>query len=61
MNQTADNPRRSFHAHGEFLTIATQERTSKQGSLKRNYGGVTTTRTRNLEAIERLREQYAQS
>jgi hypothetical protein len=46
---------------GEFLTIATQERTSKQGSLKHNYVGVATMRKRNLEAIARLREQYAQS
>lgn len=46
---------------GEFLTIATHERTSKQGSLKHNYGGVATTRKRNSKAMEQLREQYAQS
>jgi hypothetical protein len=44
---------------GEFVTIATQERTSKPGSLKRNYGGVSTTRRRNLEAIEKLKDAYA--
>lgn len=43
---------------GEFITIATHERTSKQGSLKQNYGGVTTTRMRNVEAMERLRQEF---
>jgi hypothetical protein len=40
---------------GEFITIGPHERTSKQGSLKQNYGGVTTTRMRNVQAVERLR------
>jgi hypothetical protein len=43
---------------GEFLTTATQERTSKAGSLKLNYGGISTTRTRNDEAVRRLRDDY---
>lgn len=43
---------------GEFVVTASQERTSKQGSLKHNYGGVSTSRTRNHEAIARLREAY---
>jgi hypothetical protein len=43
---------------GEFITSASQEVTSKAGSLKRNYGGVATTRTRNHEAVRRLREKY---
>lgn len=43
---------------GEFRILAEQERTSKQGSLKRNYGGVNTTQVRNTEAIAKLREEY---
>lgn len=43
---------------GEFLMTATQERTSKTGSLKINYGGISTTRTRNQEGIRRLRDDY---
>jgi hypothetical protein len=44
---------------GEFLMQAVQERTSKAGSLKINYGGITTTRTRNVEGIRRLKDEYA--
>jgi hypothetical protein len=43
---------------GEFAMTATQERTSKPGSLKLNYGGITTTRVRNHEAIRRLRDDF---
>jgi hypothetical protein len=43
---------------GEFKLIAQQERTSKQGSLKLNYGGVTAKQVRNTGAIERLKEEY---
>ena len=43
---------------GEFRISATQERTSKQGSLKRNYGGVETKSTRNAAAINKLRQDY---
>jgi hypothetical protein len=43
---------------GEFILTATQERTSKPGSLKRNYGGISTSQRRNHEGIERLREEY---
>ena len=52
------------HAHeveefgGEFRTIANLEVTSKQGSLKKNYGGVSTHRRRNKKAIQKLREAY---
>ncbi|MBM4094976.1 MAG: hypothetical protein FJ276_37035 [Planctomycetes bacterium] len=42
---------------GEFIVSAEQERTSKPGSLKHNYGGVTTSKTRNVKAIERLRDE----
>jgi hypothetical protein len=43
---------------GEFKMTASQERTSKEGSLKINYGAVATNATRNQEAIDRLREDY---
>jgi hypothetical protein len=45
---------------GEFRVSISQERTSKPGSLKRNYGGVTTSKTRNHLAIEKLRAEYEQ-
>lgn len=41
---------------GEFVVTGVQERTSKQGRLKMNYGGITTARTRNHEALRRLHE-----
>ena len=40
---------------GEFLVTSSQERTSKPGSLKRNYGGVDIKKVRNSLAIEKLR------
>jgi hypothetical protein len=43
---------------GEFKLSATQERTSKAGSLKLNYGGITTKKVRNQEAIEKLKDEY---
>ncbi len=43
---------------GEFKVTAEQERTSKPGSLKLNYGGVSTSQTRNEEAIRKLRDDY---
>jgi hypothetical protein len=45
---------------GEFIVTSHLERTSKAGSLKRNYGGVTTTKTRNHEALRKLRDAYTQ-
>jgi hypothetical protein len=36
----------------------TQERLSKEGSLKRNYGGVSPHKTRNMDGIEKLRTDY---
>lgn len=44
---------------GEFIMSAEQERTSKPGSLKHNYGGITTSKTRNVQAIERLRDEFS--
>jgi hypothetical protein len=50
---------RQIQKHGgEFIVTMTQERTSKAGSMKRNYGSVTTSKTRNLEALQRLRDDY---
>jgi len=43
---------------GEFLMNATQEQTSKAGSLKLNYGGVTTSRRRNDEGLRKLRDDF---
>ena len=43
---------------GEFVRSATQERTSKQGSIKHNYGGVTVSKVRNQKAIEQLKDAY---
>lgn len=45
---------------GEFKTVSRQERTSKAGSLKINYGGVATQKRRNQTALDRLREAYCQ-
>jgi hypothetical protein len=36
----------------------TQERTSQQGSLKLNYGGITNKSTRNEKALNRLLDEY---
>ena len=43
---------------GEFKLSASQERTSKQGSLKLNYGGISTTTARNEIAMEKLLDEY---
>ena len=43
---------------GEFIVTAEQERTSKAGSLKHNYGSVTTSKKRNQQALDRLRDEY---
>jgi hypothetical protein len=46
---------------GEFLLTAVQERTSKPGSLKRNYGGIDTAKVRNQAALDQLRADHEQS
>ena len=43
---------------GEFETIVVLGSLGKQGSLKKNYGSFTTQKTRNKEAIEKLRDEY---
>ena len=35
-----------------------KERTSKAGSLKRNYGSVSVRKTRNYEALEKLKAEH---
>jgi hypothetical protein len=46
---------------GEFITVGEQERTNKAGSLKRNYGAVTTSKQRNQRAVDRLKEAFQDS
>lgn len=43
---------------GEFKLRASQERTSKKGSLKLNYGGISTSSTRNEDALGQLLDEY---
>lgn len=43
---------------GEFLLSTSLVRTSKDGSIKKNYGGVNAKLRRNTEGLERLREEY---
>lgn len=44
---------------GEFLVSVEDERTSKPGSLKINYGGISKlTSVRNRRGIEQLRDDY---
>jgi hypothetical protein len=43
---------------GEFLITARHERTSKPGSMKRNYGGVDIQKRRNTKALLKLRADY---
>jgi hypothetical protein len=43
---------------GEFMRANSQETTSKQGGLKKNYGGVNTEKIRNQAAIEALKIEF---
>ena len=43
---------------GEFIMSSTQEKTSKEGSLKKNYGGISTRLRRNELALSKLRDAY---
>jgi len=43
---------------GEFTLSHKTEVTSKQGSLKKNYGGVSTSQRRNNKAVEKLKDEY---
>lgn len=46
---------------GEFLRSTSIERTSKPGSLKRNYGGVSVRLRRNYDGLRKLKEAYLAS
>ena len=46
---------------GEFRLHIRQERTSKQGSLKHNYGSVSVRFVPNRDGIEDLRDEYLAS
>lgn len=54
----SDHAREIQRYGGEFIVTAEQERTSKAGSLKLNYGGVSTSQRRNDDAIQKLRDDY---
>jgi hypothetical protein len=43
---------------GEFTRTSSAERTSKPESMKRNYGGVNTSKKRNQVAIEKLKDEF---
>ena len=43
---------------GEFVRSFSAERTSKQGSLKKNYGGIAVSKVRNQKAIEQLKDEF---
>jgi hypothetical protein len=43
---------------GEFILTTTHDKTSKQGSLKKNFGGVTGRLRRNQKGIERLKDEH---
>ena len=43
---------------GEFKITATQASLGKGGSLKKNYGDVSIQKTRNTEALRKLREEF---
>jgi hypothetical protein len=46
---------------GEFQVTATQLSLGKGGSLKKNYGDVSTQKKRNTEALRKLQEEYEQT
>jgi hypothetical protein len=45
---------------GEFIVTTSRENPGKSGSLKKNYGGVTTQKRRNKLALEKLRREIAE-
>jgi hypothetical protein len=53
-----DHARKIAKFGGEFTITAVRERTSKAGSLKKNYGGVTPSKRRNHRALEQLRDEH---
>jgi ribosome-binding protein aMBF1 (putative translation factor) len=53
-----DHARKVAKFGGEFTLSSTQESLGKVGSLKKNYGGITPSKTRNTQAIRLLLEEY---
>lgn len=50
---------RAIEKHGgEFKLSGSYETTSKQGSLKLNYGGINVIKTKNTKALEKLRNSF---
>jgi hypothetical protein len=50
---------RAIEKHGgEYTRTLSWEKTSKDGSLKKNYGGIDTHKKRNQNAIEKMREEW---
>ncbi len=45
---------------GEFMVTGTQASLGKGGSLKKNYGDVSISKKRNLDALRKLREAHEQ-
>lgn len=43
---------------GEFIVTSATESLGKVGSLKKNYGGISTQKTRNKTAVDKLRRDY---
>ena len=43
---------------GEFKAVVNQDKTSKEGSMKKNFGGVTTRLRRNKDGIQKLRDDF---
>ena len=54
----AEHARMAEKYGGEFRLTAEQERTSKKTSLKVNYGGISTTRIRNVQAVQKVRDEW---
>ena len=54
----AEHARKIEKHGGEFIRTMVQERTSKASSLKRSYGSASIHKTRNYEALEKLRAEY---
>lgn len=46
---------------GEFIVTSATESLGKAGSLKKNYGGISTEKTRNKTALEKLRREFDDS
>jgi hypothetical protein len=54
----AEHARQIEKHGGEFIRTMVQERTSKTSSLKRSYGSASIHKTRNYEALEKLKAEH---